>query len=85
MGNAPLSNLTIMGRIGCKARVFRAGKENMSQCELLPIVEVCQEAAAIQKAVDNAKWENWGRVGTLTREQMRQMAQPNWQWGDYEI
>lgn len=57
----------------------------MSQTEMLPVVEVCKEAAAAQKAVENQKWEGWGRVGTLSREQIRQNAQPDWQWGDYEI
>ena len=57
----------------------------MSQCELLPVVEVCQEAAAAQRAMENDKWVNWGRVGTLTREQISRANHPDWQWGDYEI
>lgn len=58
----------------------------MSQCEMLPIVEVCEEAAAVQRAVDNRQWENWGRDrGTLTRDNIRRMAFPKWQWDDYSI
>jgi hypothetical protein len=66
--------------------MVRALERNiMSQCEMLPIVEVCEEAAALQKASENQKWANWGRVGTLTRDKIAQLAHPDWQWGDYEI
>lgn len=58
----------------------------MAQTEMLEVLEVCEEAAHVQRAVEEQKWANWGRDrGTLTREQIRRMAQPKWQWDDYSI
>lgn len=66
------------------SQVFERNK--MSQCEMLPVVEVCQEAAAAKRAAENAKWEMKGRaIGTLTCEQIKRNALPKWAWDDYSI
>lgn len=62
------------------------------QTEMLPVVAVCQEAELMQKlieegnkALERERWESWGRIGLLTREQITQANHPDWQWGDYSI
>lgn len=58
----------------------------MSQPEMLPIVEVCDKSAELQKLLERERWQFWGRdLGLLTREQIQQANHPDWQWGDYEI
>ena len=57
----------------------------MSQPEMLPIVEVCQESQRLQKQLETERWQFWGRIGTLTHEQIKQATHPDWQWDDYAI
>ena len=62
------------------------------QTEMLPVVAVCREAEELQRLVEDGnralereKWEGWGRIGTLTAEDIKRATKPNWQWDDYSI
>lgn len=57
----------------------------MSQPELLPIVEVCEESQRLQKQLETERWQFWGRIGTLTAEDIKRATKPDWQWDDYSI
>lgn len=62
------------------------------QTEMLPVLAVCREAENMQRLVDEGRkllererWESWGRIGTLTREQIQRANNPAWHWDDYVI
>lgn len=57
-----------------------------TQTEMLHIVEVCEQAAALQKQLEREQAAFWGRsIGLLTPEMIAQSNHPDWQWGDYAI
>lgn len=57
----------------------------MAQTEMIEVVEVCEESQRLQKQLENERWQFWGRIGTLTAEDIKRATHPDWQWGDYEI
>lgn len=56
-----------------------------AQDEMLSVLQCADEQAAARRMAAlheaNERWENWGRIGQLTREQIH----PDWSWGDYSI
>lgn len=58
----------------------------MSQCEMLPVVEVCDEARESKRLSEIQRVEAWSRgIGQLTPDKIKRNNNPQWQWDDYAI
>lgn len=57
----------------------------MSQPEMKDLLVIVDEQAESKRLKEQARWENWGRIGTLTLEQIQRANRPAWQWDDYSI